>query len=44
VLVRFLLFVPITVVGLFALVARYGGRGAVGAVLRARAEPASVSA
>ena len=44
VLIRFLLFVPITVVGLFALVARYGGRGAVGAVLRARAEPASVSA
>jgi uncharacterized membrane protein YbhN (UPF0104 family) len=41
VLVRFVLFVPITVVGLVALVARYGGRREIGAVLRARPEPVS---
>jgi glycosyltransferase 2 family protein len=47
VLVRFLLFVPITLVGLGALVARYGGRREVGAMLRepqAQPQPASVSA
>jgi len=46
VLVRFVLFVPITIAGLVALVARYGGRREVAAVLRspepARAAPASV--
>jgi uncharacterized membrane protein YbhN (UPF0104 family) len=41
VLVRFLLFVPITLVGLVALVARYGGRRQVGALLRS---PRPVSA
>jgi glycosyltransferase 2 family protein len=41
VLVRFVLFVPITLAGLVALVARYGGRREVGAVLRA---PRPVSA
>jgi uncharacterized membrane protein YbhN (UPF0104 family) len=35
VLVRFVLFVPITLAGLIALVARYGGRREAGAVLRA---------
>jgi uncharacterized membrane protein YbhN (UPF0104 family) len=35
VLVRFVLFVPITLVGLAALVVRYGGRREVGALLRA---------
>jgi uncharacterized membrane protein YbhN (UPF0104 family) len=47
VLVRFVLFVPITLVGLVALVARYGGRREAGALLRApqpQATPASVSA
>jgi glycosyltransferase 2 family protein len=49
VLVRFLLFVPITVVGLGALLGRYGGRGEIGALLRAtrpeaQAQPASASA
>jgi uncharacterized membrane protein YbhN (UPF0104 family) len=34
VLVRFVLFVPITLAGLVALVARYGGRRAAGALLR----------
>jgi uncharacterized membrane protein YbhN (UPF0104 family) len=34
VLVRFVLFVPITLAGLVALVARYGGRRQVGALLR----------
>jgi uncharacterized membrane protein YbhN (UPF0104 family) len=43
VLVRFVLFVPITIVGLVALVARYGGRRQVGALLRAP-QPASASA
>jgi glycosyltransferase 2 family protein len=37
VLVRFVLFVPITVVGLVALVARYGGVGALRAAVRAPA-------
>jgi uncharacterized membrane protein YbhN (UPF0104 family) len=40
ILVRFVLFVPITVVGLAALVARYGGRREVRAALRAP-QPAS---
>jgi glycosyltransferase 2 family protein len=47
VLVRFVLFVPITLAGLVALVARYGGRREVGALLRApqpQPQPASVSA
>jgi glycosyltransferase 2 family protein len=45
VLVRFLLFVPITLVGLVALVARYGGRREAGALLRAaRPEPQPASA
>jgi len=48
VLVRFVLFVPITVAGLVALVARYGGRRQVGALLRAPdpapPQPVSVSA
>jgi glycosyltransferase 2 family protein len=47
VLVRFVLFVPITVAGLVALVARYGGRREVGALLRApqpQPQPASASA
>jgi uncharacterized membrane protein YbhN (UPF0104 family) len=46
VLVRFVLFVPITLAGLVALVARYGGRREAGAVLRApqSAQPASASA
>jgi uncharacterized membrane protein YbhN (UPF0104 family) len=45
VLVRFVLFVPITLTGLVALVARYGGRREVGAVLRApQRAPASASA
>jgi uncharacterized membrane protein YbhN (UPF0104 family) len=35
VLVRFVLFVPITLVGLVALVARYGGRGQLRTILRA---------
>jgi uncharacterized membrane protein YbhN (UPF0104 family) len=35
VLVRFVIFVPITLAGLVALVARYGGRREAGAVLRA---------
>jgi glycosyltransferase 2 family protein len=35
VLVRFVLFVPITLAGLVALVARYGGRRQVGALVRA---------
>jgi uncharacterized membrane protein YbhN (UPF0104 family) len=43
VLVRFVLFVPITLVGLLALMARYGGRRQVGAILRAP-RPASASA
>jgi uncharacterized membrane protein YbhN (UPF0104 family) len=41
VVVRFVLFVPITLVGLVALMARYGGRRQVGAMLRAP-RPASV--
>jgi uncharacterized membrane protein YbhN (UPF0104 family) len=49
VLVRFLLFVPITLVGLVALVSRYGGRRDIGALLRAsrpepQPQPASASA
>ncbi len=40
VLVRFVLFVPITITGLVALVARYGGRREVGALLRAPEAPA----
>ena len=46
VLVRFVLFVPITLAGLVALVARYGGRRQVAPVLRAPepARPASASA
>jgi glycosyltransferase 2 family protein len=45
VLVRFLLFVPITLVGLGALVARSGGRREAGALLRtARPEPQPASA
>ncbi len=47
VLVRFVLFVPITLVGLVALVTRYGGRREVGALLRApqpQPQPASASA
>jgi uncharacterized membrane protein YbhN (UPF0104 family) len=48
VLVRFVLFVPITFVGLVALVARAGGRAEIAAVLRAprpaAPEPASASA
>jgi uncharacterized membrane protein YbhN (UPF0104 family) len=47
VLVRFVLFVPITLVGLAALVARYGGRREAGALLRGpqpQPQPASVSA
>jgi uncharacterized membrane protein YbhN (UPF0104 family) len=43
VLVRFVLFVPITLVGLIALMARYGGRREAGAILRAP-RPASASA
>jgi uncharacterized membrane protein YbhN (UPF0104 family) len=43
VLVRFVLFVPITFAGLVALVARYGGRRQVGALLRAP-RPATASA
>jgi uncharacterized protein (TIRG00374 family) len=43
VLVRFVLFVPITVVGLAALVTRYGGRRQVGALLRGP-QPATASA
>lgn len=42
VLVRFVLFVPITLAGLIALVARYGGRRQVGSLLRGRAQPVSV--
>jgi glycosyltransferase 2 family protein len=45
VLVRFVLFVPITIVGLVALVARYGGRRETGALLRTpKPAPASASA
>ena len=47
VLVRFLLFVPITLVGLVALVTRYGGRRQAGALLRSPApvaEPGPASA
>jgi len=48
VLVRFVLFVPITLAGLVALVARYGGRRQVGSLVRApepaAARPASASA
>jgi uncharacterized membrane protein YbhN (UPF0104 family) len=43
VLVRFVLFLPITLVGLVALMARYGGRRQLGALLRAP-RPASASA
>ena len=44
VLVRFVLFVPITLAGLVALVARYGGRRQVAALLRSpKAAPASAS-
>jgi glycosyltransferase 2 family protein len=43
VLVRFVLFVPITLAGLVALAARYGGRREVGTLLRAP-QPAPVSA
>jgi uncharacterized membrane protein YbhN (UPF0104 family) len=43
VLVRFVLFVPITLVGLVALMSRYGGRREVGAMLAAP-RPASASA
>jgi hypothetical protein len=43
VLVRFVLFVPITFAGLVALVARYGGRRQAGALLRAP-RPATASA
>jgi uncharacterized membrane protein YbhN (UPF0104 family) len=45
VLVRFVLFVPITVAGLVALVARYGGARQIGALLRTpRPAPAPASA
>jgi glycosyltransferase 2 family protein len=44
VLVRFVLFVPITIAGLVALVARYGGRRQIGAVLRAPKRPQPASA
>jgi uncharacterized membrane protein YbhN (UPF0104 family) len=45
VLVRFVLFVPITLVGLGALVVRYGGRREIGALLRGpQPAPASASA
>jgi uncharacterized membrane protein YbhN (UPF0104 family) len=47
VLVRFVLFVPITLVGLAALVVRHGGRHEVAALLRApqpQSQPASASA
>jgi len=45
VLVRFVLFVPITLAGLVALVARYGGRREAGALVRAaRPEPQPASA
>jgi glycosyltransferase 2 family protein len=45
VLVRFVLFVPITLVGLGALVVRYGGRREMGALLRGpQPAPASASA
>ena len=41
VLVRFVLFVPITIVGLAALVARYGGLGALRTTLRRHPAPAA---
>jgi glycosyltransferase 2 family protein len=41
VLVRFVLFVPITIVGLVALVSRYGGRGQIRSLLRAPRPSAS---
>jgi uncharacterized membrane protein YbhN (UPF0104 family) len=44
VLVRFVLFAPITIAGLVALVARYGGRQEIGALLRAPDAPAAAPA
>jgi glycosyltransferase 2 family protein len=44
VLVRFVLFAPITVVGLVALVGRFGGRREIGTLLRAPDAPAPAPA